>query len=310
MDSEPQTASLLPDITAEPLMHVHDLFIWGKAELAFLGEHEAENECERLLEHLLKCSRAELYLKMDEPLTFEKKKLFQDWIFQRRQRMPLGYILGEAYFWDLKLEVGVGCLVPRPETEILVESVIRLTGLSQKASFDFLDFGAGSGAVSIVLLRHFEKARAVLLEISSQAAHFAAENLEKYQLQDRANLVVSNGFEWLEHQRNLKWDLIISNPPYLSHADLKIAEPELFFEPDQALNGGIDGLDYYRRLIQEAAGYLNAGGWLALEMGVNQAEAIADLVRASKHWQEPLIIKDYLGIDRVIMAEKLSSDHL
>lgn len=303
MDSRETSLPLLENPAA---LRVGDLLVWGRMKLESLGETQAEFEAERLLEHLLNCSRSELYLRFNETLGSGKQILYCDWIDQRKSRMPLGYILGKAYFWDLELSVGPGCLVPRPETEMLVESVIRLSGLGKNQPFLFLDCGTGSGAISLALLRHFTNAEAVLLDASPEALAYAKENLKRYGLEHRAQVIEHDFRKSMDFLKDAsqKLSLIVSNPPYLSDADMGQMEPELAYEPRQALWGGKDGLDEYRSLVRQAAECLKPGGCLAFEVGQGQSGAVSDLIREQSFFAEPEIILDYLGVERVVMTHR------
>lgn len=280
---------------------MQDLFQWGKEKLTPLGDLEAQASCEWMLEHLLGLSRSDVYLQKHLPVSPDQEALFRGWVERCILREPLAYILGESFFWNEKLAMGPGCLVPRPETEILVQVAgEKIKTLPRPVSF--LDLGTGSGAIAIALLKNDSRVQATLVDLSLEALEFAGKNIRQHGLEDRATLLRSDLFQDLVSDQ--KWDLVVSNPPYLSAADLEQMEPELRYEPREALYGGSDGLDFYRRLIADSADRLNAGGWLVMEMGIHQSQAIRKTLELSGLYQEIEITKDYLGVDRVIAAQK------
>ena len=266
-----------------------ELIAWGRAELSRAGIEKAQEECERILIKLFGCSRSGIYLEEHELIASDVRERFLALIEKRLQRIPLAYLLNEADFWQETLYVDERCLIPRPETEILVEVVIQemkkfshpspLPGGEEKSGipllgerkgegekgFSFLDIGTGSGAIAIAILRTFKNARGTLLDISGEALEVAHKNLKRYALEDRAKQVRGDLFEPFSSDE--KWDLIVSNPPYLSEEDWKGVQEELQFEPKRALDGGKDGLDFYRKITSGAKDHLISGGLLALEVG-------------------------------------------
>lgn len=271
---------------------------WGQSQLRVLGKTEARASTERLLEEILDCDRLRLYMDAAKPLSGALLKKFRFWVLQRKKRIPLDYLLGRTHFWNEILEVGPGCLIPRPSTEVLVEKFTEKSGLAKNRAFSFLDMGCGSGAIGIALLRHYPQSSATFADISAKALAVTKRNLNRYGLLDRARLVKTNLFQKLDPME--RWDAILSNPPYLSAKDLKIAQPEVLREPMSALDGGKDGLDWYRKIAEEAPRYLKENGLLVLEMGKGQAKKIKSFCRSNF---EPVeIYKDYANIDRVLIA--------
>jgi release factor glutamine methyltransferase len=297
------------------------------------GIEEAQEECERMLMKLLGCSRSGIYLEAHELTASGVREQFLKLIEKRLQRIPLAYLLQEADFWQETLYVDERCLIPRPETEILVEQILKAVGKSAEKRFSFLDIGTGSGAISVAILRTFKNAAGTLLDISAEALEVAEINLEKHgigmqviarnpagaprqsfkneiaslPLADRndnkagkrARLVQGDLFE--PFSREEKWDLIVSNPPYLAEDDWKGIQEELRFEPKGALDGGKDGLDFYRKIVRRAKDHLVSGGLLALEVGQGQADKVSKWLQTAgyDHIQR---FKDHLGIERVIIA--------
>lgn len=278
---------------------LEDALRWGRTQLKGLGKTEARASTERLLEEVLELDRLHIYLEARKPMKAREIRKFGRLIDQRKKRIPLDYLFGRTHFWNEVLEVGPGCLIPRPSTEILVEKFFEKSGFKKNESFSFLDLGCGSGAIGIALLRNYPKASAVFADISRQALAVTRKNIKHYGLLSRARMVHSDLFKYFERTKE-KWDAVVSNPPYLSAKDLKVAQPEILREPMAALDGGRDGLDLYRRIAADAPFYMKPGGLLVLEMGKGQAPAIKRF--CSKAFNSIGIFKDYAKIDRVLMA--------
>ena len=185
----------------------------------------------------------------------------------------------------------------------MVEQVSKAFGGEAEKSFLFLDIGTGSGAIAIAILRAFKKAHGTLLDISGEALEVAKRNLRRYALENRAKPVRGDLFEPFSIDE--KWDLIVSNPPYLSEEDWKEVQEELKFEPRRALDGGKDGLDYYRKIILGAKDHLNHGGWLALEVGQGQADKVSKWLQEAGY-DNIQRFKDHLQVQRVVTAQRHS----
>ena len=280
-----------------------ELIAWGRAELSRAGIEEAQEECERILIKFLKCSRSEIYLKEHELGVSGVRERFLKLIEKRVQRIPLAYLLKETDFWQETLLVDERCLIPRPETEILVEQVLKALGEKAGQSFSFLDIGTGSGAIAIALLRVCKNARGTLLDMSGEALEVAGENLKRYGLQDRAKLI--RGDLFVPFPGNETWDLIVSNPPYLSEADWKDVQVELKFEPRGALDGGKDGLDFYRKVVTQARAHLAPEGRLVLELGRGQADMVSKWLQTAGY-DNIQRFNDHLRVQRVLMAQRHS----
>jgi release factor glutamine methyltransferase len=230
---------------------------------------------------------------------------------RRAKREPLQYILGYVEFLGLKIKVGRGVLIPRPETELLAEETIKtvkrkLLGVrktsphsSRFTSLRFLDLCTGSGCLALSLAREFRDAQVYGTDTSATAIHYAQENAA---LNGIKNITFIKG-SLFEPVKELTFDLIVSNPPYIRSNDIKDLQPEIKdWEPQDALNGGKDGLDYYRDIISAARNYLNEEGYLMLEVGINQADAIKGMAEDAG-LKDIILIKDYAGIDRILIAK-------
>jgi len=278
------------------------LLLWGQEELAGLGLREARTSAEYLLEEAsgLKCWQ--IRLRAEEKPAAALAEKYCGWIEQRRQRVPAAYVTGKAYFRDESLDVGPDCLVPRPETELLVEAVIQGTGFETARRFEFLDLGTGSGAIAVSLLKYFPNASAVMADISSGALRAAGQNAERCGVAGRCQILTSDFFSAFQSADLKKaWPVIVSNPPYLAEADWQRVEPELLYEPRVALDGGRDGLDAYRRIAREAGDFLEQQGMLFLEVGQGQSSAVRGLL-LEQHFTDIRILKDFSGIDRIVTA--------
>ncbi|HCM42194.1 MAG TPA: peptide chain release factor N(5)-glutamine methyltransferase [Candidatus Omnitrophica bacterium] len=269
----------------------------GRDRLRVAGIDEAQTESEHMLMQLLGLNRADIYLSSDKEVQPEQEKQFFAWIQAREKRIPLAYLLGDVFFHSLKLKVGPGCLIPRPETEKLVEaSAAELKG---KQSPWLLDLGCGSGAIALALLSEIKDARAVLVDVSQEALEIARVNARELNFEKRAEFILSDLFSSLPLER--KFDLIVSNPPYLTREDMNGLQPELAYEPRLALDGGVDGLDFYRRIIKDAGGYLKPGGCLGFELGAGQAEAVSAEMKRNGY-EDLRIYKDHQDIERVVLG--------
>ncbi|MFH1800647.1 MAG: peptide chain release factor N(5)-glutamine methyltransferase [Candidatus Omnitrophota bacterium] len=277
-----------------------ELIALGRAELSRVGIEESQEECERILMKLLGCSRSEIYLKEHKLTAPGAREQFLALLKKRLCRIPLAYLLNEVDFWQETLYVDERCLIPRPETEILVEQILKALGESDERRFSFLDIGTGSGAIAVAILRAFKNATGTMLDISGEALEVAHENLKRYALEDRAKRVRGDLFE--PFSNNEKWDLIVSNPPYLSEENWERVQGELKFEPKRALDGGKDGLDFYRRITRDAGDHLTSGGLLALEVGQGQAEEVSTWLQTAGY-DNIQYFNDHLQVQRVVTAQ-------
>jgi len=215
---------------------------------------------------------------------------------RRCAREPLAYVLGEKEFWSLSFAVGPGALVPRPETETLVEAALKNFPDSNSA-LNILDLGTGSGCLLLTLLRLFPKARGVGVDASPYALNWASANAERLGVEARCKL---GSGDWGRDVVG-RFDLIVSNPPYVTRAEMAELAPELAFEPAGALDGGEDGLEAYRALVPQLRGLLVPGGVVLLEIGANQAAAVTAILKSSGPCVSS-VLTDLAGRDRCIEA--------
>ena len=266
---------------------------WGAEELGFLGEREARSECELLLETLAGISRLELHL--EEKVSPSLFPQFAARIEARKQRIPLAYLLGKAAFWEDEFEVEEGVLIPRPDTEALIESFICHGGFSRESRFRFLDLGTGSGNIAVTLAKLFPRAEAVASDISWTALQVAGRNAKRLGVGERIRFLRSDGLLSFKEEQ---FDVILSNPPYVAQGDWDELEPEIGKEPRLALAGGEDGLDFYHKICREKVS-LKTGGSLWVEVGRGQAAMISPLFQKTG-FRSTEIYRDLNQIERVV----------
>ncbi|MCQ9208710.1 MAG: peptide chain release factor N(5)-glutamine methyltransferase [Omnitrophica bacterium] len=272
----------------------------GSEYLAAGAINNSLRESEIFLSHILNCPRVELYLDNFEVQQDEALDYWQ-LLNERVKGLPLQYLLGISEFMGLKFKLKPGVFIPRPETEILVETVLNLLPATCHLPLKILDLGIGCGNIAISIARHLEKAHIFACDISDSALQLAQENSRLNEV--RIYLVKSDLFGAFKNKAC--FSLIVSNPPYVDTDQIPQLSRELHYEPKEALDGGRDGLFYYRKIIAEAANYLQSGGALALEIGDNQGQRIREIFSQSGRFALTGVIKDYHAIERVMVAEKI-----
>lgn len=259
------------------------------------------NEAELVYSHVLKCNRLSLYLNKDSRLDKNESARIGRILKRRIRGEPLQYILGMVEFMGLEFKVDKRALIPRPETEILVDSALeRLKLRTKNIRPAILDLGTGSGCIAVTIAKLLPQAEVYATDISVSALRLARENADLYKV--KVKFLRSDIFSALSKQRK-KFDLIISNPPYISSGDISGLAKEISFEPRLALEAGKEGLDFYARIITQAPGYLKTEGLLALELGANQARRVCAMYGKEK-FNAVELIKDYNNIERVVIAKQ------
>ncbi len=252
-------------------------------------------DAEILLAHVLKWRRLSLYVDAEKTLPLESILRFNELVNRRLEGIPVAYLVGSKEFMGLSFAVNQNVLIPRPETEILTEFVGEyLRGLGGEVNF--ADLGVGSGAICISMLKFVKSARASAVDISNEALAVAKFNASKFHVEDRIKFFCGDLLKPLEGQ---KFNVIVSNPPYIPTLELKKLQIEVKLEPQLALDGGEDGLSFYRRIISDAPRFLVDGGLLAVEIGINQASAVRKLFE-QENFVDVTILKDLSGIERII----------
>ncbi len=264
------------------------------------GPHpdRARLDAETLLLHLLKQNRAWLLGHDDDAASTDIQDSFAATIARRQAGEPVQYIIGEAEFFGLPFSVGPGVLIPRPETEHLVEEVIRLAEAITEPRI--ADIGTGSGAIAVALAHSLPLAHITATDLSTQALAIAKQNAIRNNVEDRVEFFEGDLLAPLAGQ---SFHIIVSNPPYVPFADRDSLSVEVReYEPHSALFAGDDGLSIYRRLIPEARGFLIPGGWLVMEIGYGQQPAIEELMHENRYGEVRFIV-DYQGIPRVAIGQ-------
>ena len=275
---------------------------WTEDYFAQKGIENPRLDAEVLLGHVLAKQRIYLYVHFDEPLQPEELAAFREMIKQRVNHVPVAYILGKKEFMGLTFKVTKDTLVPRPDTEILVQAAVDNLRKMADAKQRIADIGTGTGAVGLSVLHFIETAELDTVDISPAARAVAEENAAALELSDRAHFFTG---DLLAPLQGNSYTAILSNPPYIPDADIAgLAADVQLSEPHTALAGGADGLDFYRRLCAEAPAMLIAGGFMAFEVGIEQAAAVAELAQANALIDKTEILKDYAGIERVVVAWK------
>ena len=285
--------------------------VWTIARLLtwttdFFREHDIENprlDAEVLLSAVLGKDRMYLYVHFDEPLEPAELAQFRVSVKERAARMPLAYVLGRREFMGLDFRVTRDTLIPRPDTEVLVQCAVDFLRARAENGADDLriaDVGTGTGAIALSALHYMEGTCADAVDISPAAAAVARENAEALGLLERIEIQVG---DLLTPLAGRSYDMILSNPPYIPSADIAGLMPEVrSYEPHLALDGGTDGLDIYRRLTAEAPALLKAGGAIAVEVGIGEAHDVAALMEAHPCIVRTETLKDLGGIERVVMG--------
>ncbi len=285
--------------------------VWTIAQLLtwttdFFREHGIENprlDAEVLLGAVLGKDRMYLYVHFDEPLEPAELARYRSHVRERAGHVPLAYVLGRREFMGLDFRVTRDTLIPRPDTELLVQCAVdflRARAAEGGDEHSIADIGTGTGAIALSVLHYTEGTRADAVDISPAAAEVARENAERLGLAERIEVHVGDLTAPLAGH---SYDVILSNPPYIPTADISGLMPEVrSYEPHLALDGGRDGLTIYRRLAADAPALLRDGGMIAVEVGIDEARDVAALMEAHPRIVRTEIHKDLGGIERVVVG--------
>jgi len=274
------------------------------------GIESARLDAELLLAHCCNRARIQLYIDFERLVTAEELSIFRELVRRRAAREPVAYLTGYKEFWSLKIAVEKGVLIPRPETELLVEESVKIIkSPSEKVlqtsilQTSILELGAGSGALSIALAQELKQCIICATEICSAALKIAQRNSRAHGCSGRVHFIRGDSLTALRQKE--VFDLIVSNPPYICSAAIAGLEPEIReHEPVEALDGGPDGLSFYRRWIPQMPVLLKRNGWAVLEMGAGQSAAISKLFQDTGTFADVQTVKDYAGHERIIRARK------
>ena len=278
---------------------------------AYFKSHHVEQPratAEILLAHTLGIGRVDLYVQYERILEDGELGRFKGYIRRRTQGEPVAYIVGKKEFWSMDFEVAPSVLIPRPETETLVEAALMIVPEEpMPAPSRILDLGTGSGAVVVALAAERPGHEFYAVDRSQEVLAVAHNNARAHGL-DKAITFLQG--DWFDSVRDLgpSFDVIVSNPPYISTLDLKELPPEISrHEPREALDGGPDGLDVIRRIVREASDHLAPGGWLLCEIGHDQWGRVEALISSAEAYSDIDVMKDYGGRDRVARAKRIGN---
>jgi len=265
------------------------------------GINSSRLNAELLLSHILNCKRLELYLSFDRPLQKSEIDSYRELLKRRSTFEPLQYIIGKVEFYGLEFEVNQSVLIPRPETELLVEAVIESVAKDER--INILDIGSGSGNISIALAKNIPSCTVVGIDISEEAIETSTRNAKLNGVESQLMFVKKNILNGIEINEN-SFDVVVSNPPYVSVANFVNLDPELrLYEPQIALTDESDGLSFYRNISVLSRSLLKNNGKLFFEIGAGQSDAVKKILIDSDY-KNIVIIKDYSDIERVIIGEK------
>lgn len=262
---------------------------------------------ELLLSHVLKIQRIRLYTDYERPLQDGELATYRELVRRAGEHEPIAYLTGTAHFFDLELDIVAPVLIPRPDTETLVENVLQF--VKHTPGFEaprIADLCTGSGCIALALARHIPQAHVAAVDLDPKAVELTRQNVQKLSLADRVTVLQGDLFEPLSQLVDPgPFHLIVSNPPYIPSADIaKLDRNVRDFESRLALDGGADGLAYHRRLLAGASERLLPAGRLYMEIAFDQGEQVMALTKAQPGLAEPKLLRDYGGKDRVLVASK------
>lgn len=266
-----------------------------------VGIDQAKAEMELILCHLLDFKRIDLYLDDGDSLTEALLTQIEKIIDRRLDRYPLQFILNASWFYGRTFYVNEHVMAPTPETELLCEQAISFINKNKISNPQVLDVGVGSGVISITLASELKTGQFLALDISEKALEVANKNIEHFKLNDIIETRLSDYFTALKPTE--KFDLIVSNPPYIAEPDYADLDPEVKADPKIAMTSGVDGLNAIRVILRDAPNYLADGGRIMFEIGMGQAQDVADLTAHDDRYKSLMILKDLNERDRLVILE-------
>ena len=280
---------------------IHYLLIWSRDILIKAGVPSPQADAEWTLAHVLECSRSELFMRARQPLTPAQNATFRNLIHRRADRIPLQHLLGNTEFYGLPFHTSPDALIPRPETETLVEIV--LNQLKNCTNPRILDIGTGSGIIAIALGKSLPRSQVIATDISRKALYLASQNARLNGVADRISFLQTDLLTSFATPES--FHAILSNPPYISSNTIDALQPEVrACDPRLALDGGCDGLDFYRKIIPTSVPLLAPGGLLGLEIGHAQARAVTQLLSRQIGLTHIATHTDLGGYPRVVLAQR------
>ena len=283
---------------SQKIWRVLDLIKWGEK---YFSDNNFENplkEIELLLQDILECSRVDLYLRFEEPLAKTQLVKLRECVQRRKNREPIQYITGKAGFHNLILNVSPEVLIPRPESERLVDVLIETIGKNKNISI--FDIGTGSGCLALALGQELPNAKITGIDNSTKAIEIAQLNAETLKIKN----VIFSQLDLFENKIEEKYDVVISNPPYIPLKEVELLMPDVKnFEPYSALTDSADGLTFYHKISEISQGLINPNGWLFLEVGLGEHPKKAMQLFSNEKFKNVELIKDYNGDYRVLRAQ-------
>jgi len=277
---------------------IAQLLVEAAATLAAADVGTPRLDAEVLLAAACGMDRTALYGRGHEPVSNRDHATFRTMLARRTAREPLAYIVGRQEFWSLDFQVTADVLIPRPETELLVE--LALGAVVHNTNPLLCDLGTGSGCIAVALARELPRAEVWAVDNSPAALHIAATNAQRHGVADRIRFLHSDLFA---SAGGVRFDAIVANPPYVCSADVERLQPEVRWEPRQALDGGSTGRGVIERVLKTAPEHLVDGGWLLMEIGADQDAAVSALVRGAG-FSQVSVRTDYAGLPRVVLARR------
>ena len=285
---------------------VSSVLKWGFEKLEKGKVDTPRLDAEVLLAYCINTDRTNLYAINDNELDEISRQRYTKCIQRRVRREPVAYITGEKEFYSLAFKVTPDVIIPRPETETLVEESFKACMLraEKRSPLNILELGTGSGIIAVILAKRLETSHIIATDISLKIVELARDNAIVHKVKEKINYLVSRSLEALKVKGNF-FDLIVSNPPYLSDLDWEKVQPEIKkYEPSGALLSGEDGLDFYRKITFGAEGMLAHGGWLMFEVGMGQKDAVSGMIKKTGKFKSLEVVNDLSGIPRVVKAQK------
>ena len=280
-------------------MKIKDIINYG---VAMIKNTESPSlETQMMIAKVIEKDRLYIMLNLEEDIDESKVEIIKTMIDKRKDSYPLQYILGEREFWGMDFKVSEGVLIPRQDTEILIEETLKkLKDNKHKSNLKGFEIGVGSGIISITLLKEIETLTMIGVDINDKAIELTKANALKHEVSDRLCILNSNLFEKINKEN--QFDFIISNPPYIETKVIDSLKEDIKkHEPKLALDGGEDGLDFYRAIIEQSKSYISPEGFIAFEIGYNQGEAVKKIF-VENGYPNVTIAKDLAGFDRVVIG--------
>jgi release factor glutamine methyltransferase len=288
-------------MTDKNIWTIQKILSWTTQHFMSKNIPSSRLDAEILLAHILKCRRLDLYLRFDQPLKESELINFKGLVIRRLKHEPVAYIIGEQEFYGRKFVVGPGALIPRPETEQLVDAVIAEIKSGAQEEIKILDVGTGTGCIGITLANENQKIKVTALEKDSNAFKFAAENAKALSVSDRFSL---KEVDFSEFEEGV-FDFVVSNPPYIGRKMQKSLQRDVVdFEPDVALFGGAEGHELFVEWLPKFAKNLKGGGKLFCEIGYDQGEILKKITEEFRGFDSVEVLKDYSGRDRILRAAR------